>query len=55
MVATGININQSIKSEKAIDRNINQTEANKIDDHSSKIEGQIDLESKRTLFDKIFN
>ena len=57
VVATGINKNQSIKSEEVIDRNINQTEANEIDEHSSKIEGQIDLESKiflKSYFDPIF-
>ena len=37
VVATGININQSIKSEEVIDRNINQIEANEINDHNSKI------------------
>merc|ERR1711991_664848 len=55
VVATGININQSIKSEVVIDRNINQTEASDIDDHSSKIEGQIDLESKIADLDKNSN
>merc|ERR1711991_1043014 len=43
----------SIKSEEVIYRNINQTEANEIDDHSSKIEGQIDLESKIADLNKI--
>jgi len=44
VVATGIN--QSLKSEEVIDRNINQVEVSKIEDQSSKNEGQIDLESK---------
>jgi cell division protein FtsZ len=55
VVATGININQSIKSGVVIDKNINQTEASEIDDHSSKIEGQIDLESKIADLNKISN
>merc|ERR1711991_1314330 len=53
VVATGININQSIKSEKVIDRNINQSELSEIDDESSKIERQIDLESKIADLNKI--
>ncbi len=53
VVATGININQSIKSEVVIDRKVNQTEVSEIDDHSSKIEGQIDLESKIADLNKI--
>ena len=53
VVATGININQSIKSEEVIDRNINQSELSEIDDDSSKIEGQIDLESKIADLNKI--
>ena len=53
VVATGININQSIKSEEVINRNINQGEVSEIDDHSSKIEGQIDLESKIADLNKI--
>ena len=55
VVATGININQSIKSEVIINRNINQTEFGEIDDHSSKMEGQIDLESKIADLNNISN
>ena len=53
VVATGIN--QSLKSEEVIDRNVNQVEVNEIEDQSSKIEGQIDLESKIDDLNKASN
>ena len=53
VVATGIN--QSLKSEEVIDKNVNQVEVNEIEDQSSKIEGQIDLESKIDDLNKASN
>ena len=53
VVATGIN--QSLKSEEAIDRDTNQVETSKIDVQNSKNEEQIDLESKTEDLNKISN
>ena len=53
VVATGIN--QSLKSQEVIDKNINQAEVNEIEDQSSKIDEQIDLEAKIDDLNKVSN
>ena len=56
VVATGINqsVNdQSVNNIEEVDRNTNQTNIGEIEDHSSEIEGQIDLESKIADLNKI--
>ena len=61
VVATGINQsvydqsvnNQSVNNIEEVDRSINQTNLGEIEDHSSEIEGQIDLESKIADLNKI--
>ena len=51
VVATGIN--QSVKTVEEINTNVNQEEKSTTNDHSSKIEGQIDLEAKIADLNKI--
>ena len=51
VVATGIN--QAFKTKERIDTNIEQSEAIEIEDQSSKIDGQIDLESKIADLNKV--